>query len=586
MRMSIRFWQTALFLTVTLVAAVVLYVEFLPAIEDSMGNFAQEELAKDLEDLSARMELALVSGENAVEKQAAEFSKVHGVDIWIFDSEGEEIHSEQSLTEPGARLDEILRRGLDRKAYKYTNLSQNLIVVSKPIKADGKLLGVAIISDNGTFVNAALKDARDRLLIALFIAILVSAILGFMFSEVIAKQIKRLKEGALAIAQGNFNLRLKKGLVPDDVGELARTFNVMAEKLADAFDALRSQQEQILTVVNSMSEGVIEVSAAGMINLANPAAAQLLDFPVQKLIGSQLETLISEPGLLNCVRKALSGQDSSSICEYHKRFLLLHSAPIKLPESVRDSEKKNGVVLILQDFTEQKRLEQAQRSFISNASHELRTPIASIKGFIELLEDGAKDKPEVRDNFLVTMQREIDRLQRLVDDLLTLTQLDSGLNILQLAEHPIDKIISEVAAVATPLAASAKVRLKMESRAGKAIVICDRDRIIQVLLGFFDNALKHTRESGEIVVFSHLTDHAVRVGVRDTGFGIPPDKLGKIFERFFRSISSEGKVQTKGSGLGLSIASEIIKAHGGKIKVSSKKGKGSTFSFKLRLAKN
>ncbi len=237
----------------------------------------------------------------------------------------------------------------------------------------------------------------------------------------------------------------------------------------------------------------------------------------------------------------------------------------------------------MQDFTEQKKLEQAQRNFISNASHELRTPIASLKGFLELLEDGAKNRAEVRDEFLHTMQREADRLQRLVDDLLTLTQLDSGIDFLHLSEHSINEIVEEVFAVSSPLAASAGVDLKLGSQGDHAVVICDRDRIIQVLLGFVDNALKHTTEGEEIIIFWHVLGKSVQVGVRDTGLGIPPDKVDKIFQRFFRYEAGDDKTKEKGSGLGLAIASELVKAHGSKIEVSSKLNQGSTFSFKLKL---
>lgn len=586
MKMSIRFWQTALFITVTVVAALVLYVEFLPSIKESLGSVVLSELESSLNDFENNIQKDFPVTKSEIDNEAELFSDDHQIDIWIFNSEGKEIYSRQLLTQPGSLLEKVLHRGLQKKEYKSADLEKNLILVSKPVTKGKKLLGVVIATNTGASANIALKDAKDKLLIALFVAVFAAAALGFIFSEVIARQVYQLKEGALAIAKGNFDLRLKKRLVPDDIAELAQTFNLMAEKLTDAFNSLRSQQEQILTVVNSMSEGVIEVSVDGMINLANPAAANLLDYPVEKLIGSQLEELIHEPNLLKCIKRALSGQESRGNCEYNKRFLLLHSAPVKMPESHSGSADKGGVVLILQDFTEQKKLDQAQRNFVSNASHELRTPIASLKGFIELLEDGAKNKAEVRDNFLLTMQGEVDRLQRLVDDLLVLTQLDSGINILHLAEHHIDEIIKEVAAIGSPLAASVKINLRPNMQSGEAVVICDKDRVIQVLLGFIDNALKYTPEGGEITIFSQMADHSILVGVRDTGSGIPSDKTDKIFQRFYRDSIGKEKAKSKGSGLGLAIASEIVKAHGGRIKVSSKLNQGSTFSFKLKLVEH
>ena len=592
MKMSIRLWQTALFVCVTMAAALALYFLFLPSIEDSVGVVAQSELNKNLADLAIRMEDDLedhIASSPAGKREltdAREFSDVYRVDFWIYDSKGNEIDSQQSLTQPGSRIAEMVAKGLKRESDEHIDLDKSLVVVSKPIISKGELLGVAIISDNGTSANGALQVARSQLQIALFVAILVSAILGFIFSAVIASEIRRLKEGAMKIANGEYDVTLKPRLVPDEMTEFVEAFNLMAKELERAFDEIENKRHQLFTIVDSMAEGVIEVSADGMINLANKKAAELLDYPVEDLNGSQLEDVISEPNFSKCVRRALAGRDSSGICEYHDRFLLLHGAPIETTGSHLDSQNNGRIALILQDFTKRKRLEQAQRDFTSNASHELRTPIASLKGFLELLEDGAKNKADVRDGFLNTMQKEVDRLQRLIEDLFTLAQLDAGINFLHLSEHPIGDIMKETVAVSSPLAASAGIDLKLDSRENHATVLCDKDRIMQVLLGFIDNAMKFTPKGGEIVIFAHRLDGSVELGVRDTGSGIPAEKTEKIFQRFFRAGSGNGNVSAKGAGLGLSIASEIVKAHGSRIRVISKPREGSTFQFRLRLAKS
>lgn len=582
MKLTIRLWQTALFISVTLVAAVILYIQLLPSLEQSVSTVSKGQMERDVIELGRHIlgDLPVKDTNGDLTDHVREHVQIFEEDAWIFDNKGNLVLSRQSLTQPGDILQRAIDKGMRGQKFSYANLNRGLVIASIPLVSSGRLVGVVAVANNGAESRSTLSAAQNELQIAFFIAILASAILGFIFSELIARQVHRLTQGALAIAQGNFDLRLKRGLVPDEVGELVKTYNMMAEKLRDAFGAIRGQQKQILTVINTMGEGVLEVTAEGMINLANPAAAQLLDQPLEVLLGSQLEDVIPTTAFTNCFKKALSGRESSGVCEHHDRILLVHANPIFSD----DGQTTQGVVIILRDFTQQKKMEQAQKDFISNASHELRTPIASLKGFLELLDSGAKDKHEVRDNFLKTMQVEIERLQRLVEDLFTLAQLDSGISVVELGEHQLDEILHEVVALTSPLATSAGIDLRVEMPQSPLAVVCDRDRIIQVLIGFVDNALKYTPRGGSITLFAHPDRRNVQVGVSDTGRGIPPDKLERIFNRFYRYGQADG--QRKGGGLGLSIAQEIVRAHASKIKVKSLLNKGSAFSFNLKLASN
>lgn len=228
--------------------------------------------------------------------------------------------------------------------------------------------------------------------------------------------------------------------------------------------------------------------------------------------------------------------------------------------------------------------ERAQREFVANASHELRTPIAALKGAIEILETGGKEKPAVRDEFLATMGEEANRLQRLVDNLFTLAQVDSGRLHLHLEPERAEGIVRTVTTVMVPLANAAGVTLRADPGAGDAYVLADRDRITQVLLGFVDNAVKHSRP-GDVVSVSlePAGDDAVRLAVSDTGSGIAPDVLPHVFDRFFtQRKSAEG--HRRGSGLGLAIAEQIVEAHGSRIEVESEVGRGTTFRFDLPRA--
>jgi signal transduction histidine kinase len=224
--------------------------------------------------------------------------------------------------------------------------------------------------------------------------------------------------------------------------------------------------------------------------------------------------------------------------------------------------------------------EEAQREFVASASHELRTPVAALKGAIEILEDGAGEKPEVRARFLGTMRVEVDRMQRLVDHLFTLAQADAGRLDLHMRPEPVATMVDVIADSMRPLADDAGVTIRTDVEPGDLLVLCDRDRITQVLLALADNAVKHSRQ-GDVVTLSARPDgDAVVLAVSDTGTGIPPEALPRVFDRFFTDRAGETGGR-RGSGLGLSIAQEVVEAHGGVITAESVPGRGATFRFAL-----
>jgi len=221
----------------------------------------------------------------------------------------------------------------------------------------------------------------------------------------------------------------------------------------------------------------------------------------------------------------------------------------------------------------------SQRRFVADASHELRTPIAALKGMLELLEDGAKEIPEVRDDFIHTMQLEADRLARLVGDLLTLAKLDAGSLTLTMEPLYARDLVENVADVMQTLAEQAGVELRVSISDADLRISADRDRIVQVLLSFTDNALKHAPRGTAVSLTVQSRDGDVSFSVADEGPGIGPEELARVFERFYRSDTS--RAGGGGTGLGLAIAKEIVEAHGSAIDVVSRPGLGTVFSFTL-----
>lgn len=571
MRFSLRFWQTALFICVTLVAMLILYQNLVSSLTRTVEETSRNQLRREVTSLADQIADHLPAGADItlLENDVRSFVDVFGRDVWVYGPDDQALVKINTKTQPGKALEQVERGALSRKtAVSSVFWNQGLEVAATPIIRSDRLLATVVIASNGEEAIHILSEAKYQLAVAFAIALLASALLGFAFSEVIARQVRHLTRGAQAIAQGDFSQRLK-GLVPDEVGELTHAFNMMAEKLGRAFDVLNTQRQEISTVINTISEGLIEVDGEGNIRIANPAAAEVFGFEGNDLLGAPLEIIGGCPELVEGIARAARGDDVVEVFQYRERIVLMHARPLP------DNGGAGGAVLILRDVTREKRMEQAQRDFISNASHELRTPVASLKGYLELLHNGAMQKEDVRDHFLSQMRAVVTRLQHLLDDLFTLAQIDVGRIELSLEKEQAADIVSEVGAVAEPLAAVAGLELITESVSDLGLVLCDRNRIVEVLVGFVDNALKHTGKGGIVTIFARKSSGGVSFGVSDTGAGIERDVLPRIFDRFFTERSS------RGSGLGLSIAREIIEAHESRISVDSAPRLGTTFSFEL-----
>jgi PAS domain S-box-containing protein len=581
MKLTVRIWQTALFSLVALAAMLPFYFMLLPSYRQNATALVNSRVERELDYLSRVVPTdkgKITDGKN-IEVEADRFTQAFQVDLWVYDAKKKLILSRTNLTKPGNILDQAVARGITNRSFIHTDLDTGLVLAARPLVSDGKVAGILVISEDDDSIRVAVGSVQRQLNTIFITALVIATLIGFVFSEAIRRQMQKLRRGAFTIAQGNFNLRLKVGMVPDEMAELVKTFNVMASKLGEAFATLRDQQRQILRVINAMGEGLIEVGADGLINLVNPEAARVMGKPAEDLIGNRIEDLPEHKHLVKDIKEALKGKESTSVYRHEERVILVHGTTIKEP----GDKKVKGGVLILRDFTRQYELEQAQRDFITNASHQLRTPVSALKGYTELLMGSAGDDPKTKEKFLKSIEIEVNHMERLIEKLFTLARLDSHAEIVAIGKHSVAEITQEVLAITFPLAEAGKVSLDVDLETIPAQeVICDRDRIVEVLAGFVENAIKYTPGGGSVTVFSKPDGERIRIGAMDNGVGIPPGEIDKIFDRFYRYDPREKK--KKGAGLGLSIAKEIIEAHGSKIEVSSIPEKGSTFWFTLKAA--
>jgi two-component system phosphate regulon sensor histidine kinase PhoR len=337
---------------------------------------------------------------------------------------------------------------------------------------------------------------------------------------------------------------------------------------------IQTQQEALF---DSMAEGLLLLDESGRVQLANRAFTKLFGVTseirsrtiIEALRLHELTELVDELG----TQKQVLGRELK-IARPNERWVQVNGSAI-----FDDAGRRHGTVLVFHDLTRLKQLERTRQEFVANVSHELRTPLSLIKGYVETLLDGAKDNPEVAAKFLQTIDRNAERLKLLIEDLLTISELESGRVKLNLQSVPLRPLTEKVLADFRSRATAKEMTLVDE--VPDLRVRADADRLEQVLCNLVDNAIKYGRSQGTVSVVAHPANgEQVEVAVKDNGPGIPPESIERVFERFYRVDKARSREQG-GTGLGLSIVKHIVQGHGGRAWARSELGQGATFFFTL-----
>lgn len=428
-------------------------------------------------------------------------------------------------------------------------------------------------------VDEAVWQLRKLLLLAVLAAVALSLLLALALSARVAGPLKRMGRLATTMAAGDFSHRL--GLKDkDEVGDLARSFDSLADSLQSTLGDLSQEQARLRGILASVAEGIIAVDAEGRVSLLNPQAAALLDLNQAQAVGAPIDQLPLPQHVgsqfTECLRtnRLCSAEFELS---HPQRSLVLQVAPVRASESERW-----GAVAVVRDVTSARRLDTMRRQFISDASHEIRTPLTSIGGFAAAIADGTAATPEQRTRSASLIVREVERLNRIVNDLLDLSRIESGAVDLHLEELDLAELIRAAVEAFEAQARKMGIHVELDLARDLPLVRADSDRIYQVLANLLSNALRFNRPHGKIAIAAWQAEGQARVTVRDTGSGIPSDQLLDIWERFHRADSARAR-EEGGTGLGLAIVRSIIHAHGGDVFADSKLGEGSTFSFTLPI---
>ena len=346
-------------------------------------------------------------------------------------------------------------------------------------------------------------------------------------------------------------------------------------------EAAREAESERATLFNSMSEGVLLLDAGDRVRFVNRACESLFGLATDVRGRTVLEAFRLHE--LHELVQRVKTEARVVGHELELRGVAASSLEVNAASLRNGGGQPQGLIFVFHDLTRLKQLETARKEFVANVSHELRTPLAMIKGYVETLIDGAKDDPAVALRFLQTIEKHADRLTYLIEDLLTLSRLESGGVVLNLERVEVRRLAERVVEDLADRAAQRGVRLRCDVADG-LVARVDADRVVQVLFNLVDNAIKYGRPDGEVIVGGRQeNDRSVELWIHDDGPGIPADSLDRIFERFYRVDKARSRDQG-GTGLGLAIVRHIVQHHGGQVRVSSQPGEGTTFAFTLPAA--
>jgi len=435
-------------------------------------------------------------------------------------------------------------------------------------------------------VEAVSAQVRHRLGLASGLALLFALVVAAVASQWSAHRLERIVAVAARIAEGDLQARIRE-TSQDEVGRVASAIDSTARRVEQSFAAVRSSQRQLETLLNSMQDAVIAVSADGLVQWANQPMNRLV--PQGTRLHQPVVETIRDPDFLATVKEAASAREV-------KTARATSIAPGRAFDVTAAPLPDGGAVAVLRDLTETERVEKTRRDFIANVSHELRTPLTSIQGYAETLLDSTPDNLGPTREFLEIIRKNSARMSRLTEDLLTLARVESGETRFEVEPVPPAELLHDAEESFREIARSHGIDLQIQDLQIQGAlpnhdspiqhlrsVRADREAIHQVFSNLIDNALKYGASGGRIVLGARAVPHAVEFFVQDFGAGIASEHLPRLFERFYRVDKARSR-ESGGTGLGLAIAKHIMLAHGGSIRAESDLAHGSTFLFTLPTA--
>ncbi|RKL63424.1 HAMP domain-containing protein [Thermoanaerobacteraceae bacterium SP2] len=443
-----------------------------------------------------------------------------------------------------------------------------MLTVALPIKTEGGVMGALILYSPMESIQNSVWQIRRLILLAAAGAVIIATALSFVLSKTVSRPLVEMKKVAEGMAKGDFEGRVSVSS-QDEIGTLAKTINYLSDALKNNINALSQEKEQLKNVLLSMTDGVITFDADSRLIMANPQARDMLRVEMDDEGKEGFKVLYP---LLDRVRETKKPLQEE--LKLDGRIISARLAPL-----MDEGLNLWGMVAVLQDVTRARKLEHLRREFVGNVSHELRTPLSYLQGYTEALLDGMVEDPEEKKKYLNIILDETLRLRRMVNELLDLSQIESGHLHLKKDKISLKNLIERVVKKLTPLSQKKGIKISTEFEE-LPLVMADEDRIEQVMINLIDNAMRYNEGSGEIRIKARKSEGGVIVSVKDNGPGIPEDELPFIWERFYKVDKARTR-KTGGTGLGLAIVKNIIEVHGGKVWAKNCAEGGTGFYFSL-----
>ncbi|KGA97848.1 alkaline phosphatase [Alkalihalobacillus alcalophilus ATCC 27647 = CGMCC 1.3604] len=547
-------------------------------------DYTTERLEND-----AKLVAFLIEENSLLDDNIQEFTNnvSHELDVrvTIILSDGEvigESSTDPELMENHLERPEIIEllTGESGKQIRYSTTVENeLLYMAVPVMEGSEKVGIVRLGLPTSDIHAMNRNMWTFLIISFSLAAVVIFLVIYRITSQMIRPIESVTDVANELAKGNFKARTVEGN-QDEIGQLTKSVNVLASNLEHITNRHQLQKERMETLIENMGSGLILINMRGDISLINKTCRDIFQENTDKWDHKLYHDVIGHKEIIQLIqsvfmteekiRKQITFEKHLEIKHYD-----VHGAPV-----ISHKGSFKGIALVMHDITELKKLEQVRKDFVANVSHELKTPVTSIKGFSETLLDGAMHDEAYREKFLHIIWKESERLQGLIHDLLELSKIEQHFFQLNWSKLNMAVAVEEAVTLLKEKALDKSIQLEMHLE-GHFEMEGDFERIKQIAINLISNAITYTPAEGKIDVYLKGYDDFVEWKVEDTGIGISEQECPRIFERFYRVDRARSR-NSGGTGLGLAIVKHLVEAHHAQIEVESELGKGTTFSMKFK----
>lgn len=554
------------------------------------SKFYKQEVKKDL---SARANLAstFLANRDWEQKQTLDsliqvLSKSGQVRLTVIQRDGRVLsdsHKDAATMDNHADRPEVKQALQGRVGFamrhSYT-LNEELVYLAIPFMQKDTIAAVVRVAFPYAAYRQSLNDLQRHFLFAGLIVILLTALISYITSRRISKPLENIKEGAQRFARGQFSQPVtEKGT--QEIQALANTLNAMAKQLDKRIRTISLQRNEQEAMFRSMKEGILAIDRNERILRINQAAIKFFNIPQDKITHRPVYEVIRNKDMLKFIRRVLESdgylEEEITVTGDKERVLLLHG------DVLLDAQGQTmGTLIVMNNITRIKQLDRMRQEFVANVSHELKTPITSIKGYVETLREGAAEDTETRNRFLDIIARQSERLNAIINDLLQLSKIEQryGKLDIELQQAELLPVVRSAVSACQQKADDKTISIEMECEASLTAVI-NPPLLEQALINLLDNAIKYSPTGSKVRISAQPTGQHVRLSVQDWGCGIDQQYHARLFERFFRVDKGRSR-EMGGTGLGLAIVKHIALALKGSVSVKSAPGEGSIFTLILQ----